>query len=80
MLFRSRLAKELNVPIELYSSQPTYDKWLKVAESNRMLVTTKCVEIEEVDDFFLLHAARRLSSFFLFAMEVFIELFYQNIF
>jgi hypothetical protein len=61
-----RLAKELNLPVELYSSQQTYEKWLKVSDSNRMLVTTKCVEIEEVDDFFILNSERNDNDLIVF--------------
>jgi len=61
-----RLAKELNVSIELYGTQATYERWLKVADSNRILVTTKCVEIEDVDDFFLLHASRSEEDLIVF--------------
>jgi Kef-type K+ transport system membrane component KefB len=61
-----RLAKQLNIPIELYGTQATYERWLKVADSNRILVTTKCVEIEDVDDFFLLHASRSEDDLIVF--------------
>ena len=62
-----RLSKQLNISVELYATQATYERWLKVAESNRILVTTKCVEIEDVDDFFLLHAARSEEDLIVFA-------------
>ncbi len=61
-----RLAKQLNLKIELYSTLPTYEKWLKVGEANRMLVTTKLIEIEEVDDFYLLHSKRSQDDVIIF--------------
>lgn len=61
-----RLAKQLNLKIELYATHSTYEKWLKVGEANRILVTTKLIEIEEVDDFYLLHSSRSEEDIIIF--------------
>ena len=61
-----RLAKQLNLKIELYATHATYEKWLKVGEANRILVTTKLIEIEEVDDFYLLHSSRSEEDIIIF--------------
>ena len=61
-----RLAKQLNLKIELYATHSTYEKWLKVGEANRILVTTKLIDIEEVDDFYLLHSSRSEEDIIIF--------------
>ena len=61
-----RLAKQLNLKIELYATHATYEKWLKVGEANRILVTTKLIDIEEVDDFYLLHSSRSEEDIIIF--------------
>jgi Kef-type K+ transport system membrane component KefB len=61
-----RLAKQLNIHIELYSTQAVHERLLKVAEANKVMVTTKHVEIEEVDDFFLLHSTRSEDDLIVF--------------
>lgn len=48
-----RLSTELNISIELYSTTQTVETWNKIAEANRILHDTQCVEIEELDDFFM---------------------------
>jgi len=48
-----RMARQLNVRIDLFASTATYEKWLKVGEVNRISVETNLTELEELDDFFL---------------------------
>lgn len=48
-----RMARQLNIRIELFATSATYEKWMKVGEANRISVETKLTEIEEIDDFFL---------------------------
>lgn len=49
-----RMARQLNLRVELYATSATYEKWIRVGEVNRISVETKLTEIEELDDFFLL--------------------------
>jgi hypothetical protein len=48
-----RMARQLNVRIDLFASTATYEKWLKVGEVNRISVETNLTELDELDDFFL---------------------------
>jgi hypothetical protein len=50
-----RLGKELNLKIELYASESTFEWWTRVKEANKISSDTKWVEIEELDDFFLVN-------------------------
>lgn len=49
-----RMARQLNIRIELFASTATYEKWMKVGEVNRISVETHLTELEELDDFFLI--------------------------
>jgi hypothetical protein len=53
-----RLARELNIKVELYSSTSTFERWQKVGEANKISVDTKLIEIEELDDLFLVQTKK----------------------
>jgi Kef-type K+ transport system membrane component KefB len=53
-----RLGRELNIPIDLYATASAFEKWGKIAESRRYAGHTKLYEIDEVDDFFILHGKK----------------------
>lgn len=61
-----RLSKELNLKIELFSTAATYEKWLKTAESNKISSETKLIEIEEIDDFFILNSKKSKDDILVF--------------
>ena len=42
-----RLGRELNIPIDLYATTSTFEKWGKIAESRRYAGHTKLYEIDE---------------------------------
>jgi Kef-type K+ transport system membrane component KefB len=53
-----RLARELNITIDLYASESAFEKWNKIAGVNRIAGKTKLINIEETDDFFLKHSKK----------------------
>jgi Kef-type K+ transport system membrane component KefB len=61
-----RFSKELNCPIDLYASEATFEKWLKVAEVNKINVKCNFFIIEELDDFFLLNGRNSSDDLFVF--------------
>jgi len=50
-----RLAKELNIKIELYSTSSTKDRFQKVGKANKIELAIKFFEIQNLDEFFLLY-------------------------
>lgn len=48
-----RFAQELKIPILTYMHPNTFERFLKVASANKLDSTVKCVEIQEIQDFFL---------------------------
>ncbi|MEN9439991.1 MAG: hypothetical protein RLZ33_67, partial [Bacteroidota bacterium] len=44
----------------------TYEKWIKVSEANKISIETKLVEIEELDDFFLLNQKKTDTDLLIF--------------
>lgn len=61
-----RFSKELNCPIDLYASEATFEKWLKVGEVNKINVKCNFFIIEELDDFFLLNGRKSADDLFVF--------------
>ena len=61
-----RLGKELNIKMELYSTIATYERWQKVSEANKIANVIKSIEIEEIDDFFLLNQKKSDSDLLIF--------------
>lgn len=61
-----RLAKELNIKLELYSSVITFEKWQKVSEANKISIETRLIEIDEIDDFFLLNQKKSENDLIIF--------------
>jgi hypothetical protein len=53
-----RMARQLNLKVDLFASASTHERWMKVGEVNRISVETKLTEIEELDDFFLLQSKK----------------------
>jgi hypothetical protein len=61
-----RLGKELNIKLELYATAATYERWQKVSEANKIAIVIKSIEIEEIDDFFLLNQKKSDSDLLIF--------------
>lgn len=61
-----RFSKELNCPIDLYASEATFEKWLRVGEVNKINVKCNFFIIEELDDFFLLNGRKSADDLFVF--------------
>jgi Kef-type K+ transport system membrane component KefB len=61
-----RFTKELNINIELYATQPTFEKWQRVVAVNRIFTETTLTEISELDDFFLVHSKKSTSDLIVF--------------
>ena len=50
-----RLAKELSIAIEVFSTSTSFDRFQKVGYANKLDFRAKITEIENTDDFFLLY-------------------------
>lgn len=61
-----RFAKELNLKIDLYSTELTYEKWQRVMEANRFLIDTKNIVIDEIEDFFILNSRKSEDDLLVF--------------
>jgi len=61
-----RLAKELNLRIDLFASNNTYEKWQRVGTVNKLNTDILWTNIEEIDDFFLLNNKKQLSDLIVF--------------
>lgn len=48
-----RLAKELNIPIDFYGSEETFESLRKVKKVYKLSVITKFVELHDIEDYFL---------------------------
>ena len=50
-----RLAKELGLHIDMYGKETTFERWEKIAEFNKYEGNTKLVQLDDIDDFFLVN-------------------------
>jgi len=59
-----RLAKELNIKLHLYATDTTNDRFLKVGIANKIELPVKFIEIQNLDDFFLLYTKNEKDLIF----------------
>jgi Kef-type K+ transport system membrane component KefB len=53
-----RLANELDLPVDVYASAALFQRWKKIAAHNRFGGQHKLIEMNDTDDFFVLHKER----------------------
>lgn len=53
-----RLKSELDIPVRIYGTQSFSDRWTKIANHNRFDARHELIEMNDVEEFFILHDQR----------------------